>query len=244
MSASPRTDPNGTEPDGAPQAKSDTYERLLTEAAALFRERGFEGTSTRALADSLGIQKASLYHHMANKEQLLYEMAERSMDRMHRRIRTAIESETDPVDRLGALMECHVTAMLEQPDPYAASLLELRSLTDEHAKELVNRRRDYEAMLSRMVKDAQEAGAVRADIPANQIALIILGTLNWPLFWYRPDGPVTPQHLAALVRTMALDGLVGAPRESAEGLRQVPALPDLLGTPSFPPGPRAHRPRG
>jgi AcrR family transcriptional regulator len=196
------------EPDPGRTVRSDTYERLLSEAAALFRKRGYDATSTRALADSLGIQKASLYHHISNKEQLLYEMAVRSMDRMDARIRAAVDEQTDPVERLGALIESHVTAMLEQPDPYAASLLELKSLTGEHGQRLIKRRRDYEETLDRMVHDAQEAGAVRTDIPSKLLALLMLGTMNWTLFWYRPEGSVPPRELAAMVRAVTLSGLV------------------------------------
>lgn len=197
----------------ARSARSDTYERLLMEAAGLFRQRGYEGTSTRALAERLGIQKASLYHHMANKEQLLYEMAVRSMDRMDARIRAELEDRSDPVERLGTLIESHVAAMLEQPDPYAASLLELRALTGEHAERLVKRRDDYEKMLGRMIQAAQETGAVRSDMSPQLIGLLILGTMNWTLFWYRPDGPVPPRELAAAVRTLVLDGLIQATGE-------------------------------
>src|SRR6201995_4723103 len=44
-------------------------------AARLFAERGYQGTSLADLADALGVQKPSLYHHIDAKEDLLWEVA-------------------------------------------------------------------------------------------------------------------------------------------------------------------------
>lgn len=204
----PSTEGTEDNPPDSLQASETTYERLLTEAAAMFRRYGYEGTSTRALAEVLGIQKASLYHHMSSKEQLLYEVSTRSMDRMDARIHAAVQAQTEPVEKLIALIESHVTAMLEHPDPYAANLLELRSLKGEHARQLLQRRREYERLVVRMVEAAQDNGAIRKDIEAQHLGRLLLGTMNWLLFWYRPEGPLSPEDVAAMVRAVTLDGLL------------------------------------
>ena len=46
---------------------------LTREAARLFAEKGFHGTSVGDLAAAMGVQKGSLYHHIASKQELLYE---------------------------------------------------------------------------------------------------------------------------------------------------------------------------
>ncbi len=43
---------------------------LIEKAAHFFRTRGFEGTTMQTIADALKINKASLYHHIADKETL------------------------------------------------------------------------------------------------------------------------------------------------------------------------------
>src|SRR5919108_29528 len=48
-------------------------EDLAREAARLFAEKGYHGTSIGALADAIGVQKASLYAHIAGKQDLLFE---------------------------------------------------------------------------------------------------------------------------------------------------------------------------
>ena len=46
-------------------------DEILDAAAELFTTGGFTTTSTRMIADAVGIRQASLYHHFANKEDLL-----------------------------------------------------------------------------------------------------------------------------------------------------------------------------
>jgi len=51
--------------------KPTTRERIRREAAALFRQKGFNGTSMAELATEVGITKSSLYHPFPRKQALL-----------------------------------------------------------------------------------------------------------------------------------------------------------------------------
>jgi AcrR family transcriptional regulator len=46
-------------------------ERVFQAAVALADERGFESLTMRALGEELGVEAMSLYHHVANKDELL-----------------------------------------------------------------------------------------------------------------------------------------------------------------------------
>ncbi|WP_432495786.1 helix-turn-helix domain-containing protein [Kineococcus gypseus] len=54
-------------------------QEVLDAAAALFNEHGYAGTSTRAIADRVGIRQASLYHHFAGKDEILLELLDASV---------------------------------------------------------------------------------------------------------------------------------------------------------------------
>ena len=64
-------------PDAAPQLPP--REQIMLAAAGLFAELGFGSTSTRAIADAVGIRQASLYYHFAGKDYILAELLERSV---------------------------------------------------------------------------------------------------------------------------------------------------------------------
>lgn len=59
--------------EGGPSQRSGR-EQILDAAAALFVEFGFSATSTRAIADRVGIRQQSLYYHFAGKDEILVEL--------------------------------------------------------------------------------------------------------------------------------------------------------------------------
>ncbi len=50
---------------------ADTRDRILTTAARLFTEQGYDATSLREISDELGVTKAALYYHFPSKEDIL-----------------------------------------------------------------------------------------------------------------------------------------------------------------------------
>ena len=77
---------------------------LLEKAAYFFRTQGFHGTSMQEIADSLGVNKASLYHHILDKENLGLV----TLQALHHFFRdtifaTAYDEATPPIERLNRL---------------------------------------------------------------------------------------------------------------------------------------------
>ncbi len=56
------------------QHKAQTRERILLEAAALFRLHGFDGVSVDALMEAANLTRGAFYAHFASKEELLGEV--------------------------------------------------------------------------------------------------------------------------------------------------------------------------
>src|SRR2546427_4387321 len=60
----------------ATHERADAAERILRAAIALFRERGYHGSSMRTLARALRMEAASLYYHFASKQDILFAILE------------------------------------------------------------------------------------------------------------------------------------------------------------------------
>ena len=60
--------------------KSNTREDILEAALDLFSVKGYEATSISQLADAVGIRKASLYSHFANKQDILDNVVKTVLD--------------------------------------------------------------------------------------------------------------------------------------------------------------------
>src|ERR1700759_5549487 len=95
-------------------------EEILDEATRLFAERGYEGTSMADLAETVGLRKASLFHHFASKELLYAAVLERLVDEVGAAIAKAMLAEGDFACRLDALCDAITVVLGEQP--FAARL--------------------------------------------------------------------------------------------------------------------------
>ncbi len=183
-----------------------TASRLLKTAARLFREKGYANSTTRELAMRLGIQKASLYYHISGKEDLLYALCIDSLQRIRQEVEQALTQETQPLKRVQALIRAHLLAALSDQDKHATMLIELRELSGERRAEVLRLRDAYEELVRQTIAEAQLAGLLRNDLPAKYQALALLNLLNWTIFWFRGDGELTPDDLAAMFTTLFLSG--------------------------------------
>jgi len=183
-----------------------TPERVLAAAAHLFRIRGYSGTTTREIAAELGVTKATLYHHIGGKEDLLYNMSVASLEGIFTDVSRAIAMETDPLERLVVAIKTHVKRMLTDLDNYAATVTELRSLRGERAKHVQELRRRYDELLRTVLRGAVEQGTIRDDIDLKYLTLGLLNMLRGTLFWFNPAGDLSPEELGDVLADMYLNG--------------------------------------
>jgi AcrR family transcriptional regulator len=200
--------------DGVPQtAGGSTSERLITTAAGLFWERGYAATGIRDIASALGIQTASLYHHIAKKEDLLYALCVDSLERITSAAEAAITGQDGAFLRLRALIGAHVGAMLADRAKHATMLVELRSLSEPRRAEVLALRDHYEDLVRGVIGDGQATGLIDARPSARHLSLALLNLMNWSIFWYRPGEELSPEQLGQLFADIFLDGVARGERE-------------------------------
>jgi AcrR family transcriptional regulator len=180
--------------------------RVITAAAKLFREQTYALSTTRELSSRLGFNKASLYYYVSSKEELLYLICGESLRRVTEDVRQAVEPYDDPLDRLHAAFHAQLRSSLTDLDLHATMLLELRSLRDERRADVIRLRDQFEALMAGLVADAQHAGELRTDFPAKHLTLGMLSLVNWTISWYKPEGPLLPDELAAILWELFING--------------------------------------
>jgi TetR/AcrR family transcriptional regulator, cholesterol catabolism regulator len=189
-----------------------TAERLLRLAAALFRQKGYAASTTRELASQLGIQKASLYHHIRGKEDLLFGISIKSLEHITEAV-TAARDTADPGQRLHAMITAHLVTALEDQDMHTTMLIELRSLSPVRQQEVRERRDLYQAIFRGVIGEDQAAGRLRNDIGPGYLTLSLLNLLNWTIFWFDPAGTSSARELAEVMWTIFSDGARDGQRE-------------------------------
>jgi len=187
-------------------ADGNTADRLLQSAASLFRRKGYAATTTRELAGELGIQRASLYHHIRGKEDLLFDISMASLEHITAAVTEAAEQASD-AERLEAMISAHLQAALDDRNMHMTMLIELRALSEERRVAVLAHRDTYEGLLRDAIRADQDSGRLRTDIDARYLTLSLLNLLNWTIFWFDPNGDMTSLELARIMCTVFLDGV-------------------------------------
>ena len=80
-----------------PEDKLDDQSNVLSNAARLFREKGFEKTSLKEIAEACNMLPGSLYYRYNTKEALLVELMRRGIYLITEEVEVAYASADDPV---------------------------------------------------------------------------------------------------------------------------------------------------
>lgn len=180
-------------------------ESVLRVAIDLFNRQGYDATSMGDLARELGLTKSAIYHHVTSKEHLLELAVDEALGELTTALdRVRADPAYSPEQRLRAAVRSSVVVLAEHL-PAVTLLLRVRGNTPAEQKALA-RRRDIDHRLAEMVREAADAGAIRADVDPLLTSRLLFGTVNSMTEWLRDDSDA--EALADTVTTLAFDGLM------------------------------------
>jgi len=178
------TTPNAMRAGGLP-----TRDRLTVEAARMFAQRGYHGTSVSDLAAALGIQKSSLYAHISGKADLLAEIALAGAAAFHAAL-DALPDGAAAGERLELALRAHLAVVESQLDVATVWLQEWRYLTGEARDVFLRERHRYEERIRELFEAAVRSGDLRRDLDVDDATLVFLSVANWAYTWLMPETDV------------------------------------------------------
>lgn len=189
-------------------------QQIESAASVLFREHGYPGTSVRDIARTVELQGASLYAHVASKEDLLWSIVERAADRFDAALDVVSEREPTSSERgaasatemLRAMTRAHVGVITENLGNATSFLDEWRFLSDGRRHAILERRRSYEARFREAIARGRALGEFR-DVDEGLAARWMLSALNGIATWYRPGGRRSPAEIADTYADLFLGAL-------------------------------------
>jgi AcrR family transcriptional regulator len=179
---------------------------LLEVAVGEFLTRGYDATSMEDLSRAAGITKSSFYHHFSGKEALLRAALERALDGLFAVLDSDGARTGTPLERLHHIVRGQVAVLVAEL-PYVTVLLRVRGNT-ESERWAMERRREFDARIAALVREAVEAGELRKDVEPAVAARLLSGLVNSVVEWVRPDRG--PDHLPELVARAAFEGILPA----------------------------------
>ena len=194
-----------------PEAARAPYDvdRLVDVAVEVFLQHGYDRASMGDIARASGLGKSSLYHHVSSKEELLDRGVGRALDVLIGMLDETEAGSGPAVERLRLIVRRTVEITMEHL-PEVALLLRVRGNSAAERRAL-DRRRDFDRRVARVVREAMEAGSIRDDIDPLVATRLVFGMTNSTVEWYRPRGAAQREQLVDAVERLVFAGLQGLP---------------------------------
>jgi len=184
-----------------------TREDILDAAAQVFRQKGFHGASMSDIAETLDVQKASLYHHVESKQEILLALLERALAMLTAHISAIAERELPADQKLRQMIRAYLSALAESADLTAVLLFEHRSLDKKSHARHVPQRDKFEGLWRNVFNEGERACIFHFK-DAGLVVRALMGAMNWTLTWYHPDGEKTIEQIADDYADFVLNGLI------------------------------------
>lgn len=188
---------DGTEPDNIrkgwvvarvpKEQKHDDGRRgdIVRAAAKLFRDKGYDGASMRAIANAVGMQCGSPFYHFASKQDILVAVVEEGLRQGLEKTRAVVNPRLAADVQFRALVKVHLSIILEDGNDFIPVMLyNWRCLDDVHQRRLIATKDEYDAIWQEAVNGLHQAGFLGGDTKFAR--LMVLGAMNFMVTWYKP----------------------------------------------------------
>ena len=165
-----------------PQPGSDRYQdqrrQAIRSAAAVFAEKGFHGSSTRDIAERLGIKQGSLYYYFKSKEEALGEVCLFGIEDYVTRMQSIAASDQPFEAKLVATLSSHLSSYRERNEALKVYNDERLYLPAERRKNLKRLGSQYRQQLEGIFEQGKKDGVLRSTTDCHFAAQAVIGLCN------------------------------------------------------------------
>lgn len=177
--------------------------RLLVKAAHLFKMKGYERTTVRDLANEVGIQSGSIFHHFKTKEEILKAVMEEAIRYNTERMKRALANSQTAKEKLLELIKCELTSITGfTGEAMSVLVYEWRSLSAESQAHILSLRDIYEQLWLDVLEQAKEEGLIKGDTFI--LRRFLTGALSWTTTWFDERGGMSLDDLAEQALLLAV----------------------------------------
>jgi TetR/AcrR family transcriptional regulator, cholesterol catabolism regulator len=188
---------------------------LISAAATVFKEKGYEAATLNDIAERIGADRASLYYYVGGKQELFQEAVRGGVEANLAEVERILKLDEGPEQKLRLIVERLLTSYEENyPHMYVYIQEDMRKVASEEsewAKEMTRQTRRFESVTIKLIKQAIEEGRFRDDIRPDVAANALFGMVNWTHRWFKPGKRLNASELADSFWTVFFDGMRRSP---------------------------------
>ncbi len=152
--------------------------QAIRSAAAVFAEKGFHGSSTRDIAERLGIKQGSLYYYFKSKEEALGEVCLFGIEDYVDHMKVIAASDQSFESKLMATITSHLSSYRERNEALKVYNDERLYLPEERRRKLKALGSRYRQQLEGIFEEGVQSGALRESLDCHFAAQAVIGICN------------------------------------------------------------------
>jgi AcrR family transcriptional regulator len=181
-------------------------EQIQETAETMFRERGYAATSMRNLATELGIEPASIYSHIKNKEEILSATCFRMANEFFAGIDEIKAAPISNREKLGKYIVAHMNVLLENVNASAVFFHDWKFMTEPNLSRFKELRKDYENEFKAVLQAGIRNKEFRID-DINFTSQTLFSAMNMTHEWYKPEGNLQGNQIGEKLADLLLNGI-------------------------------------
>ncbi len=151
-------------------------EQIAQAALTLVAGQGMKAMTVERIARLIGLAPSALYRHYRNKDEILDAVLQLLRNRFMANVRAAREENTTPLAAIKSLLFRHVRMIMEyQAIPRILFSDDLFGGAPERKNMMYGMIMDFLAEVADLVRSGQARGEIRADLPADTLAVMFIG---------------------------------------------------------------------
>ena len=179
---------------------------ILEAAARSFRDKGYQATSMRDLADAISLKASSLYNHIGSKQEILRDICFDNANRFLSGMDDIDGQNIGPLEKIKALIELHIQVATEDITSVTAFNDEWRHLENPDLSAFIQLRRNYENRFKKILETGMQTGVLTPTDPT--VALYtLLSSVRWLYDWYKPERKPGLDLIRQQITSLLLKGL-------------------------------------
>jgi len=184
-----------------------TRDEILEAAVQNFSQKGFHATSMQDIAQSVNLKKASLYHHVSSKQEILVDLLDQALDILIQQMQEVIDLPLPPEEKLRLAINKYLTTLIDNRGRASVLLMEHRSLEPKYQSRHIPRRDKFEGLWRDLIIEGASQGIFNCQDPA-LVTRALLGMTNWTITWYKPGGSLSADQISDEIADLLLSGLL------------------------------------
>jgi len=175
--------------------KEPRKEQILRTAARMFCEKTYHGTTLQDIAEEVGLLKGSLYYYITSKEKLLADIIANAVYSLSAGLKRVEGADIGCEEKIRQIIGEHIRFNAEFREAGTLFLTESHILVKMEMKDVSRILARRDKLLADTMKEAVAQGLYRpTDLRLTSLAII--GLCNSLLFWYKPQGRLSPETIA------------------------------------------------